>query len=272
MVRRYRAVSAHTLCHQAVRLYRITVAENAEGSVRSVTRALDLLGRFTEHRMVWSVSELARACGLPKTTVVRLVATLAGTGMLWERPDGQLTVGAGLLRWARLARAAWELPEAVREIMRSLALECGETVNLYVRQDLVRVCVAQAEGPQTLRHVVRAGDELPLWAGAASKILLVSAPPDVLRAALARAPDGEALRVQVEQAWRDGYAVSHGERESGASGVAAPVTDPAGTTVAALALGGPTARFTEERVPRFREALSKTARAVSVLGLPPVMP
>lgn len=240
-----------------------------DGAVRSVTRALDLLGHFTERRMVWSVSELARTSGLPKTTVVRLVATLASTGMLWERPDGQVTVGAGLLRWARLARAGWELPESVREVMSDLADRCGETVNLYVRQGSVRVCVAQAEGPQTLRHVVRTGDELPLWVGAASKVLLTAAPADVLDAMVERA--GPALADAVDRARAEGFAVTHGERESGASGAAAPILDAAGVVVAALALGGPTARFTDERVASFRDELVRAARAVSRLGLPPVV-
>ncbi|WP_285748373.1 IclR family transcriptional regulator [Lentzea sp. NBRC 105346] len=238
-----------------------------DSSVRSVTRALDLLGHFTERRMVWPVSELARASGLPKTTVVRLVATLAATGMLWERPDGQVTVGAGLLRWARLARAAWELPEAVRSAMAALALTCGETVNLYVRQGTARVCIAQAEGPQSLRHVVHTGDEMPLWVGAASKILLVGAPAEVLDAMVERA--GEQLRSDVALAAREGFSVSYGERESGASGAAVPIVV-SGAVVAALALGGPTTRFTEEKIPMFRAALTETATTISVLGLPPV--
>ncbi|MEV6238108.1 IclR family transcriptional regulator [Lentzea sp. NPDC051838] len=237
-----------------------------DGAVRSVTRALDLLGHFTEQRMVWPVAELARVSGLPKTTVVRLVATLSSTGMLWERPDGQVTVGAGLMRWARLARAAWELPFEVRAVLEALAASSRETVNLYVRQGFARVCVAQAEGPQTLRHVVRIGDEMPLWVGAASKILLADAPADVVDAMVERA--GEGLREQIAEAADEKFAVSHGEREPGASGAAAPVVDAKGRVVAALALGGPTTRFTEERIPLFRTALTEAAAEVSRLGLP----
>lgn len=219
--------------------------------------------------MVWPVAELARESGLPKTTVVRLVATLSSAGMLWERPDGQVAVGAGLLRWARLARAAWELPFEVRAVLEALAAANRETVNLYVRQGFARVCVAQAEGPQTLRHVVRVGEEMPLWAGAASKILLGDAPADVLDAMVARA--GAGLRAEVVAAQKENFAVSHGERESGASGAAVPVADAQGRIVAALALGGPTTRFTEDRVSSFREALARAAQEISQLGLPSVV-
>ncbi|WP_312878385.1 IclR family transcriptional regulator domain-containing protein [Lentzea indica] len=65
--------------------------------------------------------------------------------------------------------------------------------------------------------------------------------------------------------------MSHGERESGASGAAVPVVDAQGRIVAALALGGPTTRFTEDRVPSFREALARAAQEISQLGLPSVV-
>ena len=238
----------------------------ASGGTRSVTRALDLLACFDETRLTWSVSDLARHTGLPKTTVVRLVGTLEGAGMLWIRPDSTITVGAGLLRWARLARSAWEPSEAVRQVLRELADSCRETVNVYVRQGTTRVCVAQAEGPQLVRHVVRIGDELTLGAGAASKVLLTGAGDAIL---LAVAKDADKLRADVESVRKRGYAVSHGEREAGASGLAAPVVDQVGHVVAALGIGGPTSRFTPDAVERFIPDVQAAARRVGELGLGP---
>lgn len=238
-----------------------------DGGVRSVTRALDLLSCFDEDRLVWSVSDLARAAELPKSTVVRLVATLERAGMVWVRPDSQVVPGAGMLRWARLGQAAWELPDAVQQVMRDVAKVCAETLSLYVRQGPVRVCVAQQQGPHTLRHVVTPGDALPLWGGAASKVLLVDADPDLLDEVAERSPDGAEfaaeLRRQVETARSTGYAVSHGERETGSSGVAAPVVDGEGRVIAALALGGPTGRFTPEQVARFVAVVTASAGEIS---------
>ncbi|GAA3743896.1 DNA-binding IclR family transcriptional regulator [Spinactinospora alkalitolerans] len=244
-----------------------------ESGVRSVLRALDLLALFDERHQRRSIRELTDHSGLAKTTVLRLVATLEQRGLLWTRPDGRIAVGPGLLRWAGLARAAWQVPEAVRQVMRELVAETAETVNLYVRSDAARVCVAQQEGPRNLRHVVNVGDELPLWSGAAAKILLIGCDDALLRRVAAASPHGarhaEALRGQVALALRQGHAVSHGERETGASGVAAPVTDAEGRVQAALALGGPTARFTDAAVAEFATAVTRAARRVSDIGLDP---
>jgi DNA-binding IclR family transcriptional regulator len=233
-----------------------------------------LLELFDRQHQSWSVGALVDACGLPKTTVIRLLGTLEERGLLWHRRDGAITVGPGLLRWAGLARSTWEFPEAVVQVMSDLSHQCGETVNLYVRNGTARVCVAQRDGPQSLRHVVSVGDELPLWAGAASKILLADADETLLDAVAARAPTGRGsisrLRQEVRAAVVAGYAVSHGERELGASGLAAPIRDRDGRVVAALALGGPTGRFTAERIGGLASAVMAAAVAMSRLDLGPL--
>ncbi|MGW8433637.1 IclR family transcriptional regulator [Nocardiopsis sp. NPDC055879] len=250
------------------------MAGETEGGVRSVVRALDLLDLYDERNQRYTTRELVELTGLAKTTVLRLVGTLEQRGLLWTGPDGRVGAGPGLLRWARLAHAIWQVPETIRAIMRELTVETSETVNLYVRADTVRVCVAQEEGPQRLRHVVNTGEEMPLWGGAASKVLLVGVPTSVVRRVAAASPQGpryaDRLLTEIDEARTRGFAVSHGERENGASGVAAPVYGAQGATpVAALAVGGPTARFTDAAVRVFGGAVSEAAERIGRIGFEP---
>jgi DNA-binding IclR family transcriptional regulator len=237
--------------------------------VRSVQRALDILGLLTESQPAISIAEIVRATGLAKTTVIRLVQTLEQNGLLWATAKGYMA-GPSLWRWAHLARATWELPPETKELMRGLAAEQRETVNLYVARDIWRVCVAQQESPQPLRHVVQVGDELPLWAGASSKILL----RDADRALLARIARGSpygprhatTLKTQIDEAAARGFAVSHGERENGLSAVAVPLVGRTGAVVAALSLSGPTVRFPDDRVREFVAALTEVAGRMTERG------
>nr|WP_281372396.1 IclR family transcriptional regulator C-terminal domain-containing protein [Prauserella isguenensis] len=154
--------------------------------------------------------------------------------------------------------------------MRDLSDSCGETVNLYVRSGATRICVEQREGRRSVRHIVRVGDELPLWGGAASKVLLTGADDRALAAVAALDPAGrtvDGLRAEAAEVREHGHAVSHGEREVGASGVAAPVVDADGAVLAALALGGPTPRFTDEAVAEFTVAVRDAARRISRIGI-----
>ncbi|GHF41922.1 DNA-binding IclR family transcriptional regulator [Amycolatopsis bartoniae] len=237
--------------------------------VRSVQRALDILGLLTETQPTVSISDIVRATGLAKTTAIRLAQTLEQNGLLWATNKGYMA-GPGLWRWAHLARQTWELPAETKQLMRDLGDRQRETVNLYVLRDVYRVCVAQQESPQPLRHVVRVGDELPLWGGASSKVLLRDASPALLARIARSSPYGaghaDALRAGAEEAAAQGFAVSHGEREQGLSAVAVPLLGRGGTVVAALSLSGPSVRFPEDKIGEFVADLTETARRMTERG------
>jgi DNA-binding IclR family transcriptional regulator len=237
--------------------------------VRSVQRAFDILGLLTETQPAISIAEIVRATGLAKTTVIRLVQTLEQNGLLWATAKGYMA-GPSLWRWAHLARATWELPPETKELMRGLAASQRETVNLYIARDIWRVCVAQQESPQPLRHVVQVGDELPMWAGASSKILLRDADRALLGRIARNSPYGAGhaatLRAEIDEAAVRGFAVSHGEREKGLSAVAVPIVGRNGSVVAALSLSGPTVRFPDERVDEFVAALLEVAGHMTERG------
>jgi DNA-binding IclR family transcriptional regulator len=237
--------------------------------VRSIQRALDILSLLSEDRPLIAVRDIVAATGLAKTTVIRIVQTLEQSGLLWATSAGYMA-GPGLWRWAHLARRSWELPPETQRMMRELAAGERETVNVYVARDIVRVCIAQQESPQPLRHVVHVGDELPLWAGASAKVLLRNASPALLDRVARSSPYGEGhvrrMREWIDEAAQRGYAVSHGEREAGLSAVAVPILGRSGSVVAALTLSGPTVRFTDDRVTEFTEALLAAAVRLNERG------
>ncbi|MGA9749742.1 MAG: helix-turn-helix domain-containing protein, partial [Nocardioides sp.] len=126
--------------------------------VRSIQRALDLLDLFDEHHPTRPLRDLVADSGLPKTTVVRVLATLEGRGLLARVGETTYSCGPALLRWVRLAETLWEVSPGARAQMRGLVEQCGETVNLYVRQGADRVSIAQEEGTATVRSVVAVGE------------------------------------------------------------------------------------------------------------------
>ena len=226
--------------------------DNDSGGVRSVQRAVEIMSLLTEQRPMVTIRDIVEATGLPKTTVLRIVQTLEYSGLLSATPSGYLA-GPGLWRWAHLAKNSWEPPEETRALMRELVARQRETVNIYVVHGSARVCIAQEESPMPLRHVVHVGDELPLWVGASSKVLLRDAPTSYLERIVQSAPAGlqhvPGLRDGIAEAARDGYGVSHGEREVGLSAVAVPILGRPGDVVASLSYSGPTGRFPDNRIP-----------------------
>lgn len=239
------------------------------GGVRSVQRAVEIMSLLTEQRPTVTIREIVEATGLPKTTVLRIVQTLEHSGLLSATPNGYVA-GPGLWRWAHLAKNSWEPPEETRALMRELVSRQRETVNIYVVHNTARVCVAQEESPMPLRHVVHVGDELPLWAGASSKVLLRNAPDGLLERIAKSAPSGvehlPVLRDEITGAAQAGYGVSHGEREVGLSAVAVPIYGQDGEVVASLSYSGPTSRFPEDRISELIADLQWAARQLAERG------
>lgn len=240
----------------------------SDGGVRSVSRAVELLSLFDVDHPARSLREIVQLTGLPKTTVVRLLGTLESLGLIADRGESTYSVGAVFLRWVTLSQSLWDVSADTRRVMAGLRDDCGETVNMYVRQDLNRISIAQVEGRTTVRSVVQVGVPYALSAGAAAKVLLGGCSDAVLQQLAAR--DGvpiEALRSEVSGVREAGYAVTHGQRELGASAVAAPIVAADGRILAALSASGPTSRFTADRVGRYVDAVTAAAREISEIGL-----
>lgn len=242
-----------------------------DGLVRSVQRAMEIMSLLREDHPDVTIKEAIALTGLPKSTVLRLLRTLEQVGLLQVVEPGRYGMGLGLLRWAHMAARSLELPARTTQLLSELAMECQETVSVYSRRDIYRVSVAQFQGPQMLKHIVAIGDELPLWAGASGSILLIGAPDELLSRVAAASPYGaaaqERLRTRVAHATDAGYAKSDGERELGASSVAVPVWSTDHRVAAALTVGGPSSRFTEERVAGFVDRLRAAAQRVDGDGL-----
>jgi DNA-binding IclR family transcriptional regulator len=247
----------------------LTTASPGPDGVRSIQRALDVLALLDEHHTTRTLREIVAGTGLPKTTAVRLLATLESRGLVARVAETTYTCGPAWLRWVRLADRLWDVSPEARAAMRELVERCGETVNVYVRQAVQRVSIAQEEGTATVRSMVAVGEPMPLGRGATAKVLLSGAPDDLVGTLAEADPDLDAgtLARQVASIRETGYAVSHGERELGASAVAAPLHGEDGRVIAALSVSGPTSRFTAERIPGYVEAVVATARRLDEVGL-----
>jgi DNA-binding IclR family transcriptional regulator len=249
----------------------------AGGSARAVERTLDILLAFLANGRGMGISQLSRALDLPKATVHRLVATLAGRGFLARDPGtARYRVGVNLFRLGTLFLAQTEVRQAALPVIRELAMTTGESVNLNVVIDRRRVCIEKAESTHDIRHFVELGRPLPLYAGASGKVLLAHLEPSEIEAVIAdgrRAPaapivtNPDRLRRALAEIRRREYAASANERVAGASAVSAPVRDGTGRVVAGLTISGPTYRFSPGRVRRFASMVREAAARISaVLG------
>jgi DNA-binding IclR family transcriptional regulator len=247
--------------------------EDSKLTVRAVERALDILLCFTDDSDL-SLTEIASRADLHKSTVHRLLASLEGKGFV-QRDAASERYRLGYRMWELSANLSQDDDPAVLLLpeLRRLRDLIGETVSLYLRDDLERIRVQAVQSGQAIRRVAPIGVRLPLHVGASGKVLVAFAPAEVREQVLAAAAwtseeQKSAYLAQLAETVRLGYATSMEEREEGAAAVAAPIFDRAHRLVAALGVSGPSNRLTMEKMQRDADAVMEAARRMGKMLRP----
>lgn len=215
--------------------------------------------------VLWAVAEspcaLAELCartGLPRATAHRLAVGLEVHRLLERGADGRWRPGPAL---AELSGTVTDpLLDAAGAVLPRLREITGESVQLYRRDGIYRVCVAASEPASGLRDTVPVGARLPMTAGSGAKVLAAWADPAVQRAVLGDAVFGERTLLDVR---RRGWAQSVAEREAGVASVSAPVRDRSGSVVAAVSVSGPIDRIGRRPGARWAADLLAAAEALT---------
>ncbi|QIL73767.1 IclR family transcriptional regulator (plasmid) [Diaphorobacter sp. HDW4B] len=223
---------------------------DSSGGVTAVTRALHLLEAFELGESHLSLSELSRRCGLHKTTVLRLARTLALSGYMVQRDDGEWRLGPASGWLGARYQAGFDVQNELEPALRELTQQSGESAAFYVREGNVRTCLVRVEGPQALRHHARMGEGLPLDQGSPGRVLLAFA--------------GEQGPVY-EEIRKRGFHWSIGEREQGVSTVSAPVFGMHWRLLGALCISGPASRLPQSRLEELAPMVMAAATKLSYL-------
>ena len=228
--------------------------------VHSVERTLDLLEALEEHGSSMGVTELSSHTGLPAATIHRLAQTLVARGYLRQLPDRRYFLGSRLA--ALGASAGLMMGSRAQPLLRALARQLQETVNLATMTSDGAEYIGQSAGSHSVRMFTEVGRRVPLHSTGVGKALLSLLPDhDALR--LLRPDDmhqftsttittPQQMLVELAAIRERGYAMDEGEMEQGVRCIAMPFIADAHM---AVSVSGPAARMTDELVERARLAL-----------------
>jgi DNA-binding IclR family transcriptional regulator len=260
------------------------LADESSSGVQSVRRAIAILKAFSLEQPERGVGELSRQMGLHKSTVSRLMATLEEGGLLARNPETQrYRLGIELIGLAAQVVNHTDVREIARPLLRQLASNCQESVNLVVLDGGQVVNLDQFVAPaRQVKNIGRVGRRMWAHCTAAGKVLLAHLPPDDLDLALSgelqaftpqTITDPVHLRRELSQVRAQGYAIVWEELEEGLNAAAAPIYDHTGTVAAAISVAGPAYRVTPERFPELvRQLLTAAGQISEQLGHRPREP
>lgn len=250
----------------------------SRGTIQSVDRSLQLLWAL-DRPEGQSLSVLAARVGLLPTTAGRLLATLERYQLVErDRISRRYRLGMGISELNRRLPRQEDLAIRLRPVVSRLAETVQEMVEVVVLDSDSVLHVLAVDGAVVHDLVVRSKEglrERNLHATAVGKVLLAFAAPalrDHLLAALAleaytsqTITTRVALRAQLALVREQGYAFSLGEVNLDVRGMAAPIFDRDGVTIAALAIHGPATRFSEEQMQKWLPLLRQSATDASLL-------
>lgn len=224
-------------------------------SIEVLSRAIDILCAFSHARPSMGLAEIVQAVRLPKTTVFRVLSSLVERGFCqWDAQAGKYSLGFELLRLADIRRRQSNVHDVALPVMREIRNEVNETVILSVRSGDSRVHIDFVEGLHPMRRMADLGVHAPLYAGAASKVLLAGMEDDQIEAYLKRTKltafqestitDPAVLWREIRLVRKRGFAESKGELFPGGGALAAPIKDYSGATVAVMDILTPAHRYT----------------------------
>ncbi len=248
--------------------------EKTPAGVGVLEKAMYLLNIVSQAPAPMTFTQLLRACGLPKGTLHRILATLQREGLL--RHDAYSKTFHLGLRFLELAHEVWsdfDLRVAAQDELVVLRDLVGESVHLAVLDGNSAVIIASEDARQTGRVALGVGMRLPLHASAVGKAiaayldprqqqdLLTSTSLDALGPRTITSID--ALRSELDLTRSRGYALANQESSDNSVALAAPIFDFEGRPIGAVAIASTTGRLDATRAHNLSAAVMGAARKIS---------
>ena len=219
-------------------------------------RVLEILGT-AENPM--SLSEIARAMDLSRSSVFRLVYTLRHMEFIKEgEQKNTYTLGAQVLNLGFAYLNNQPITTIARPLLAKLRDVTGVSTHLSVLEGHYVLYLGSHQARSGFVSNMVTGTRVEAYTTAIGWCLL-SGKSDAELAAFCKGLDMppitkhtptsfQALKAWVDQMRTDGFIVSRGFREPGGSSIAVPVWDEAGKVVACVNLSGPDSGFDFDRV------------------------
>jgi len=220
------------------------------------------------------VTQLAQQVGLSQPTTHRLLRSLMDEGMVeQDQRSKRYRLSIEFFALAAKAGKTGNLREIVRPSMLRLSASLGDSLFLLARSGFDAICLDRSEGPYPIRTFTGdIGGRVALGVGQGSLAILAYLPEEerdtVISYNLPRLKDFHLydevfLRSEVENVRRLGYAARNTGALPGMAGLAVPIFDREGRSVAALSVATISDRLGPDRLPTVVELLKREAAVIS---------
>jgi len=242
--------------------------------IQSLARGLSVIRAFAPGREKLTMAQVAAACDLTRAGARRILLTLQNLGYV-EMDGRHFSLTSRILELSQgyLGRSLWQ---KAAPILEAVVAELNETASAGVLEGFDIVYTLRVRSPRLLHLELQPGAHLPAHASSLGRVLLAGMHRNDLERYLRQAEfrrytprtvaDPEVLCASLDQVRTQGWCHLEGEIDEAVSGVAVPLVDRDGNTIAGLSIGTNTARATPDFVlGRAVPALQAAAQHIATL-------
>lgn len=141
--------------------------------MKSIDKALDVLLLFSREENELAHAEIARRMGWTTSTASRIIGTLLERDFLSKNEDnGKYRLGNMVYYLGAIARGNSDMRSCALPVMQKINQITNETVHIFVRDGISRVCIEQVNSRQTIRMSCEIGVRDVLWIGNTGRVLM----------------------------------------------------------------------------------------------------
>ena len=234
-------------------------------------KALVVLEKITAQRHAIGLADLRAQVNLPRQTLHRTLLQLEDLGLITRDPvRDKFYVGPRLSSLATGALFSENHNMPARAILQRLVDEIGESCNIGVLDGMSFLYLDRIQTDKALRIHLEVGARVPAYCTSGGKLLLAYLPESDARALIRSVTlkahtdrtitNAEVLEGELALCRKEGYSTNDGEYTPGIVGVATPITDKTGRTIAAVACHAPSVRVSLAELKQFIPRLRTAAR------------
>jgi IclR family pca regulon transcriptional regulator len=244
--------------------------------IQSLKRGLEVIRAFDAGKTTLTLTDVAKAAGLPRAAARRFLLTLVELDYM--RIDGRLfRLTPRVLEFGRPHLASLTISQLALPHLRDLVAEVGESSTVATLDGMDIIYVSHVPAKRVLSVSVQVGTRDPAFATSLGRALLAGQSDQWLDGYLraVRLPtitpktivSPQALKTELARVRRQGVALVDQELEEGLRAVAVPIRDGNRRVVAAINLAVPAKRrslgsIRSELVPRLLETAAAIERDI----------
>ena len=242
-------------------------------NLSSVGNALSILNCFSVEQPEKRVTDIAQELGLGKSTVSRLLATMASEGYVKKDLETQkFSLGLRILSLASTLTSNLEIVREARPVLQQLVQETSESAQIAELEGNRMIYVDQVKCKQPIRILAHIGRINPIYCTSSGRLLLAyqseQRQQEVLNGELIKyTPNTEIDPVKIqkdlETIRKQGYCILTNEFIEGIVSISAPIWDYREKVISAISVVGPITRITPEKLIFCRTRVQNASREIS---------